>query len=93
MKRIDFTYEEAEAAFKKFCDMQSSLCELRRTIEEVDDNNNISKKNKTVKWIKVHPLQDDDCGGYECSACLTGLWNIDGFKYCPYCGSEMEEIE
>ena len=53
----------------------------------------IQKKNseKMGHWIFVHPLQEDDGGGYMCSICNVGDWNLNGKEnYCPNCGAKME---
>lgn len=47
-----------------------------------------------AKWIRVHPLQENDGGAYMCSACRTGDWDIQGTEEkCPYCGADMREVE
>lgn len=45
------------------------------------------------KWIKVHPIQENDVGGYKCSICSTGFYDADRFNYCPNCGVKMDEEE
>lgn len=107
MKRIELydTYEEAEAAFKKFCDdydydcdgcpywNKIGSCELLWAIEDIDDSNRINKKNKAGNWIKVHPVQENDVGGYKCSICSAGFYGADRFNYCPECGTKMNEVK
>lgn len=44
----------------------------------------------TGKWIKVHPIQENDVGGYKCSVCQTGFYDADRFNYCPACGAMMD---
>ena len=49
---------------------------------------------KRGKWIWIeHILQPDDIGGYLCSNCRTGTWDIDTnrWSYCPFCGAKMME--
>ena len=47
---------------------------------------------KMGHWIFVHPLQEDDGGGYMCSICNVGDWNLNGKEnYCPNCGAKMQE--
>ena len=49
---------------------------------------------KKGKWIKVYPL-GMDYEAYMCSECETGDWDvtIGEYKFCPYCGAEMEGVE
>lgn len=46
---------------------------------------------KIGRWIKVHPL-GMDYEAYMCSECKTGDWSVTvgEYKFCPYCGAEME---
>lgn len=46
------------------------------------------------KWIEVDPLGTGD-KAYMCSECETGDWDvtIGEYKFCPYCGAEMEGVE
>lgn len=45
---------------------------------------------KTGHWIFIHPLQEDDQGGYMCSVCKNGDWDIKPTdKYCKFCGAKM----
>lgn len=44
---------------------------------------------KHGKWIKVHPIQENDVGGYKCSICSTGFYDANRFNYCPECGAKM----
>jgi hypothetical protein len=57
----------------------------------------VERKNgrKTGKWVFVHPLQDDDCGGYMCSCCNHGSYSVDAktWKACPWCTALMEVEE
>lgn len=47
-----------------------------------------------AKWIKIHPLQEDDGGAYICSKCKCGNWYIDGSETeCPFCGAYMADSE
>lgn len=49
-------------------------------------------KRQMAKWIKIHPLQEDDGGAYMCSKCGKGIWDIDGSETeCPFCGAYMTE--
>lgn len=50
----------------------------------------VNPKVKTGKWILVHPLQENDEGGYMCSKCGTGYYDNSHWNYCPNCGNPKE---
>ena len=53
----------------------------------------VTPAEKVGHWIFVHPLQEDDGGGYMCSICNVGDWNLNGKEnYCPNCGAKMWEV-
>ena len=53
------------------------------------------QERKTGKWVLIHPLQDDDCGGYMCSCCKSGSYEVipKTWKACPWCTALMEVDE
>jgi len=57
----------------------------------------VTPQQKMGKWKFVHPLQEDDEGAYECSCCKSGdfdiSYHVKDYKFCPYCGAKMKEIE
>lgn len=58
----------------------------------IDGKTNFSRPQGN--WVLVHPLQEDDEGAYMCSECHSGDWRISTeFKFCPYCGAEMQNAE
>ena len=46
------------------------------------------QEQKAGKWIFVHPIQEDDSGGFLCSCCRYGEYKQS--NYCPHCGASME---
>ena len=91
------------------CEDAVSISDLEEIKEIIIDNGNsvytvkmkdirnlpsVQPKAKTGKWISVHPLQEDDEGGYICSECGTGYYDNNHWHYCPNCGTKMEsEVE
>ena len=59
------------------------------------DEQNLAMKQepKTGRWIKVHPLQENDEGDYMCSECKCGGLVWKPTTYCPNCGAKMADKE
>lgn len=52
------------------------------------------EQQKIGYWIPIHPLQNDDEGGYLCSNCKTGDWDIKPTdKFCKFCGAKMQGVK
>ena len=75
--KVQLTVKEKE----KFCKM----------LDEVSPAD--VRENAVAEWIHVHPLQENDDGGYMCSHCRTGGLVIEKTKFCPNCGYKMKRSE
>lgn len=80
-------------ATKDNCHYESSS-DLRLVKRGIENLPSVTPKQKTGHWIFVHPLQADDIGGYMCSECECGDFDIkSSYKFCPYCGAKMKVDE
>lgn len=77
--------------FKRECDINTSIREAYEKGFELGLQKAPNSR-RTGKWVFVHPLQDDDCGGYMCSCCNHGSYSVDPktWKACPWCTALME---
>lgn len=57
----------------------------------IDAISQLPSGQKTGKWIFVHPIQEDDSGGFLCSCCKYGEYKQS--NYCPNCGARMEMVK
>lgn len=48
------------------------------------------KQTNTAEWEWVQYKSLPDFGNYHCSKCRHIEHKVDGFKYCPNCGSRMK---
>ena len=80
-------------AMEKDSDEQKwdSGCWIRYKMFEriIEAQPTIEPERKTGKWLKLYT------GNYKCSVCGDWWGNddndmVEDFKYCPYCGCEME---
>ena len=44
-------------------------------------------------WPGIAEIMTGEEMLYRCSACDAKYADIDGYKYCPYCGAEMNKEE
>ena len=61
----------------------------RAIVKEVDGIVEDKRLRKHGRWKIVS--DDEMIHAYECTVCRMHLANAEGFSFCPYCGSKMDE--
>lgn len=56
---------------------------------------NYCKNLKPIVHGKWQRIGFEFSGDYKCSECNTAyhVMNIDAYRFCPYCGADMREVE
>lgn len=81
--------QELQQAIKKEREYYTSrLVKLEKENDELRQQ--IPKRGR---WIKVHPIQNNDDGDYMCSECRWGGLVYNPTNYCPNCGVKMVELQ
>ena len=84
------TISNANCGFDRNFELDYGMCYKAELEDAIENLPPVQPKPKTGKWLLVHPLQEDDEGGYMCSECGTGYYYNSHWNFCPFCGTKME---
>ena len=104
MKRLTIRLEDGQAVMNcDTCSRSGNICTLmacrNRLKDRLCDYEDVMQQNRLVElkhgqWEEWHPPMHMILTGeeklYLCSCCYARLPDVEGYRYCPYCGAKMD---